>query len=253
MTGLQIRLENLSRSFQSLHGESVEILSQLDARFKSGESIGLRGANGTGKTTLLNILARVGSPSAGTLATEPANFPVGYVQQDYTSSLLPWLTALGNVALPLRLRGMPASQAQGAARNMLHSLGFANLPVDNYPHQLSGGQRQRVAIARALVAEPALLLLDEPFANLDAPTSQELTKLLLAVAESSSFLLILVSHNLDDLILMSDRVLVLAGKPATFVKEFHIELTRPRTLAQIFTEEFIALKRSIMTFEATLA
>ena len=245
-----IRLNNVGKTFSNKRKQETRVLAGLSADFSVGEAIAIRGNNGTGKTTLLNILARLETPSEGELefaSSEPER--IGFAQQDYTSSLLPWLTALQNVALPYRLRGTPSKIANSRASQTIESLGFGDLPLSNYPHQLSGGQKQRVAVARALAQQPSILLLDEPFANLDLKTTSLLRKSLIQAQESEKFMMIFVSHSLDESILLSDRIFYLAGKPSTFAAEIRVDLPRPRTTDDLFSEEFIKLRKKIIEFE----
>ena len=248
-----IRLTEVGKFFIDRVGHRTDILGGINVHFTDGEAIALRGNNGTGKTTLLNILAGLETPSSGELRS-CVGIPgrLGFAQQDYTSSLLPWLTALENIALPLRLRGTPRTESATKARDLISRLSFEDLPLANFPHQLSGGQRQKVAITRALIDHPQLLLLDEPFANLDAITRRALRAALLAEHESSKFLMLLVSHDLDESILLSDRILILSGQPAKIAAEFKISLPRPRKTEDMFSDSFLSLRRQIVEFEEQL-
>lgn len=245
-----IRLNNVRKTFFNKRKQKTEVLAGINAEFAEGEAVAIRGNNGTGKTTLLNMIAGLEEPTDGTIDFSSAEFrTIGFAQQDYTSSLLPWSTALGNVALPYRLRGTSSKNANSRAHQTIDSLGFGDLPLLNYPYQLSGGQRQRVAIARALAQQPSILLLDEPFANLDLRTTSLLRKSLIHAQELEKFMMVFVSHSLDESILLSDRIFYLSGKPATFAAEFHVNLPRPRTTDHLFSEEFIKLRKKIIEFE----
>lgn len=186
------------------------------------------GPSGSGKTTLLKILAGVEKIDSGKIIYYKENLRVGFVFQFPT--LLPWQTVLENVALPLRANGVPRDKAYEIARRYLGLVGL--LEFENfYPHELSGGMRQRVNIARALAIEPDILLLDEPFSQLDPLTAESLRSEILDIWLSGSTSvrsIVLVTHNVDEAILMSDRVVILSPRPARIKRIVEIDLPRPR-------------------------
>jgi len=250
---VEVHLREVARTFRGLRDVRC-VLKGINARFNAGEVVAIRGDNGTGKTTLLNLIAGIDSPSEGEIvfAGDVNHLRIGFVQQDYTSSLLPWFDVLENVAIPLRLRGQGRRSRRECAKELLMSLGFGALPTNGFPHQLSGGQRQRVAIARALVHTPHLLLLDEPFANLDAHTSRDLQGVLLRIHESLKPTIVYVSHELDHCIHLADRVLLLHGSPARIVQSFSVALERPRTRDMILTPGYTEIRSRILKAEEEL-
>ena len=167
---------------------------------------------------------------------------VGMVFQE--ANLLPWLSALDNVAFPLKLRGVPKAERRAAAARMLTLTGLAGFE-DKLPHQLSGGMKQRVAIARGLVQDPAVLLMDEPFASLDEQTRMLLGDELLRIWSETRKTVIFVTHSLNEAVYLADRVIVLSARPGRIVDDVTVDLPRPRSFAMTSTERFGVLKDRI--------
>ena len=209
------------------------VIDSLDFEVEPGQFVSIVGQSGTGKTTLLRILAGLVKPDAGTVTFEAKAVAgvvppgVAVVFQDYSRSLFPWLSVSGNVEMPLRVLGCNKAERQ---RRIAESLGAVNLGefATSYPWQLSGGMQQRVAIARAIACEPRLLLMDEPFASLDAMTRANLEDLLLSVHERFGITTLFVTHDIDESVYLSDRVLVLSPRPARVIADWGIPLSRPR-------------------------
>jgi ABC-type nitrate/sulfonate/bicarbonate transport system ATPase subunit len=251
---VEIRLIGLGKSFGS-NKQRNNVLQDLDLDVSKGEVIALRGDNGSGKTTLLNIIAGIEASTEGEISFNTLDMRrprIGYVQQDYTSSLLPWFNVLENITIPLRLEGIAKSQRHQRADDLLSSLRFDNLPKDAYPHQLSGGQKQKIAVARALIHEPHLLLLDEPFANLDAHTGRELQETLSRIHQSRYPTMLYVSHELDHCIYLADRILLLHGHPSRIIDQFKVDLPRPRTREMIFSQAYVKIRSLILAKEEEL-
>ena len=251
---VQVKLAQVEKTFQTKNGQNP-VLVGIELTIAQGEVIALRGDNGCGKTTLLNILAGIERPTSGTVLFDgmsSESLRIGYVQQDYTSSLLPWFDVLENIAIPLRLNGVSAAERRERAEKLLNSLGFDNVPRSAYPHQLSGGQKQKVAVARALISDPHLLLLDEPFANLDAHTSRDLQETLSRMHDSRRPTVIYVSHELDHSIYLADRIVLLHGSPARIVLEFSVPLQRPRKREVMLRSEFGDVRSQIFREEESL-
>jgi NitT/TauT family transport system ATP-binding protein len=231
-----------------------EVMRDIDMVIEPGQVIAIRGDNGTGKTTLLNMLVGIEKATSGSVRyaeIQSEALRIGYVQQDYTSSLLPWLDVLDNVSIPLRLRGINRGERRDRASNTLDSLQFTNLPKMAYPHELSGGQKQRVALARAIVHDPHLLILDEPFANLDAHTSRDLQESIAQIHEAYKPTIIYVSHDLDH-IFLADRVFLLHGSPAELNAEFAIVLPRPRSRKLLLDSQYTQVRANILAHEEML-
>ncbi len=201
-----------------------------------GELLALVGPSGCGKTTLLRVLCGLTRPSAGTVLLDgrPVVRPpreMALVFQDYSRSLFPWLTVIRNVTFPLRREGLSRAGKIERAEAVLEEMGLHGVE-DKYPWELSGGMQQRVAIARALVSRPKLLLLDEPFASVDALTRAELQDVVLRVhrgADDRHVTIVHVTHDIDEAVYLADRVLVLSPGPGRVASSVDVGLPRPRT------------------------
>ena len=221
-----VGLEKRYHSSGTLAIESVT----LDVR--RSEFVSIVGPSGCGKTTLLKTICGLLHPSAGTvrlngrLITEPPPEMV-LVFQDYARSLFPWLTVEGNVAFPLKKKNLSKTDKSKVIADVLRAVNLERF-AKHYPWQLSGGMQQRVAIARAVAFSPEILLLDEPFASVDALTRAELEDLTLDLRDKLGITMLLVTHDIDEAVYLSDRVFVLSPPPSVVVREFAIPLGRGR-------------------------
>lgn len=214
-----------------------------------GEFVAIVGPTGCGKSTLLNVAAGLLRPSQGSVSifSEPLhglNGKAGYLfQQD---ALMPWKTALDNVAISLEVKGVRRKEALQEAQEWLGKIGLARFG-DRYPHQLSGGQRKRVGLAQVLVRQPKILLMDEPFGPLDAQTRQIMGALLLGLWAEDRKAVLFVTHDLEEAIALSDRVVIMsAGPEARIIGNFPVPLARPRDAAEIRLDPaFHAIHRAI--------
>ncbi|TFU15323.1 ABC transporter ATP-binding protein [Thermus tengchongensis] len=221
----------------------------VSLRLAPGEFVSLVGPTGCGKSTLLNVAAGLLAPSQGEVLLEGKplrglNPVAGYLfQQD---AILPWKTALDNVALPLVFHGTPWKEARERAQAWLEKVGLGRFPR-HYPHQLSGGMRKRVGLAQVLIANPRLLLMDEPFSALDVQTRQLMENELLRLWQEDRKTVLFVTHDLEEAIALADRVVVMsAGPQSRVIGDFPIPLPRPRDVAEIrLTPEFLRLHREI--------
>jgi len=214
-----------------------------------GEFVSVVGPTGCGKSTLLNVAAGLLAPSAGEVLVHGVtlagiNTRAGYMFQ--ADALMPWRSALANVTAGLEFRGTARGDAQVGAREWLRRVGLAGFE-DRYPHQLSGGMRKRVALAQMLILDPELLLMDEPFSALDVQTRQLMENELLALWTANRKSVLFITHDLEEAISLSDRVIVLSAGPAARpIGEFSIDLPRPRDVAEIrMTPRFVGLHEAI--------
>jgi NitT/TauT family transport system ATP-binding protein len=210
------------------YGRAEPVVEGASLAVAAGEVASLVGPSGSGKSTILRAIAGLHQPAAGTItrAVEPRE--MGFLFQD--DALLPWRTARQNVALGMRLRGMSKTDAAGEADHWLARLGIGGFG-DRYPRQLSGGQRKRVALAQVLALKPKLLLMDEPFASLDAIVRHRVTQDLLSWVEGASIAVLLVTHDLEEAQALSDTVYLLSRGPRARIRSrYDVEIPRPRDL-----------------------
>jgi NitT/TauT family transport system ATP-binding protein len=202
------------------------ILEGIDLAVLPGQFVSLVGPSGSGKTSILRAVTRLLEPERGAITLDIPPADVGFLFQE--DALLPWRNVRANVSLGLRIRGVPVAEAAGRADSWLESLGLAGLG-DRYPRQLSGGQRKRVALAQVLALEPRLLLMDEPFASLDAIVRVRITEELLGWVERKHLTVLLVTHDLEEAVTLSDTVYVLSHGPRAGIHARHaVDIPRPR-------------------------
>lgn len=233
--------------------EGREVLAVDDVSFhvEAGEFLCVLGPSGCGKTTIMNMIAGFLSPSSGEIriggeALNGKRRDRGVVFQDF-AQLFPWRTARRNVEFGLEMRRVPASERRNTALEFLRMVGLEKF-VDSYPHQLSGGMQQRVAIARALAYGPGVLLMDEPFAALDAMTRDEMQRLVTRIWSETGKTVVYVTHNVGEAVYLGDKVLVLDAHPGKVRAEFRLDLPRPRDpLSQPFIEAQRAITEALGT------
>jgi ABC-type nitrate/sulfonate/bicarbonate transport system ATPase subunit len=213
--------------------KAVSALKDISFSIPTGGFVSIIGPSGAGKSTLMRVILGLMPHSSGDVVrnfSRPA-----MVFQNY--ALFPWLTALENVAFGLRMNGVPRKERERIAREKLSEVGLAHLE-HHYPNALSGGQRQRVGLARALAVSPDLLIMDEPFSNLDTITSEELKADLLKIWRSYGMTILMVNHLIPDAIELSDEIIIMGAHPGRIEKRLAIDLPRPRNVRspQFFTE-----------------
>jgi NitT/TauT family transport system ATP-binding protein len=244
-----LALEDIRVTFVSQDGARYTAIRDTTLRVAPGEFVSVVGPTGCGKSTLLNVAVGLLAPSAGRVRVfgEPLsglNRRAGYLFQ--TEALMPWRTALDNVTAGLEFRGIDLQQAKAQGESWLQRVGLHGFG-QRYPHQLSGGMRKRVALAQTLILDPQIILMDEPFSALDIQTRQLMENELLALWAEKQKAVLFITHDLDEAIAMSDRVIVLsAGPEARPIGEFAIDLPRPRDVAEVRTApRFIELHQAI--------
>ena len=247
-----LRVRGLTKSYPSKTGPALAITS-VDVDVHRGEFVSIVGPSGCGKSTLLNCIAGLLKPSGGSVSVSgvavgdepPANMSV--VFQDYSRSLFQWFTVEKNVGLPLRRSGKSRSVKRQEVDRMLEDVGLRADVKSRYPWQLSGGMQQRVAIARGLISRPEILLMDEPFASVDAQTRMSLEDLVLRLWKQWNKSILFVTHDIDEAIYVSDRVVVLTKGPSSVRAVIDVPLPRPRS--QIETRrlpEFAELRSQVL-------
>ncbi len=231
-----VSLREVSRAYCDRRGAKVEALAGVSLRASRGSVLAVVGPSGCGKTTLLELICGLQAPDAGTIESEPA---VLMPQRDL---LLPWLSAVDNAALALRIAGDSRARARGRAGILFSELGLHGFERAR-PHELSGGMRQRVAFLRTLLSGKPVLCLDEPLSALDAITRQEMQEWLTGALLREPRTVVLVTHDVEEAIVLADRVAVLSPRPGRVVAELMVELPRPRKRTDT---EVIALREQAL-------
>jgi NitT/TauT family transport system ATP-binding protein len=246
-----LRLAGVSCTFVSKDapGQRYTAVRDVSLTVAAGEFVSVVGPTGCGKSTLLNVAAGLLQPSTGTVAVfgHPLvgiNTRAGYMFQ--AESLMPWRTAVQNVMAGLEFRGAPLADARAQSEDWLKRVGLGGFG-DRYPHQLSGGMRKRTSLAQTLALDPDIILMDEPFSALDIQTRQLMENEVLELWASKKKAVLFITHDLDEAIAMSDRVVVLSAGPASHpIGEFTVDLARPRDVSEIkTTPRFVELHRAI--------
>jgi NitT/TauT family transport system ATP-binding protein len=229
-----LRIEHLAKSYGD-----TQAIADVGFEVSEREFVCVVGPSGCGKTTLLKCMSGLLAPTAGRalLNEKPVTRPpeeMALVFQEYSRSLLPWMSVRNNVTLPLRHKKLEKAERARLVEEAVDAVGLKG-NLDRYPWQLSGGMQQRVAIARALAYQPQILLMDEPFASVDAQTRADLEDLILEVRERYDVLVVFVTHDIDESVYLSDRIVVLTPSPTTVKEILEVDLPRPRD--QVETKE----------------
>jgi NitT/TauT family transport system ATP-binding protein len=243
---VKLKVEDLSKKFDTPKGE-ILALNKINLQIHRREFITVIGPSGCGKTTLIRILAGLDFPTSGNVLLEGKKMEGpsaerGMVFQDYT--LFPWLSVKKNVMFGLEIKGLGTLKAEAEAMEWLEIVGLAKF-ADAYPGQLSGGMKQRVAIARSLANRPEILFLDEPFGALDAQTRASMQAYLLKIWQNVDVTIFFVTHDLDEAVYLSDRILVLRANPGEIDELIEVPVPRPRDPGQFLTPEFLATKKRL--------
>ena len=231
-----VALTDVDITFRLADGGAYAAVQSASLDVADGEFVAIVGPTGCGKSTLLNVTAGLFPPSQGRVEIFGASLPglnrqAGYLFQ--SDSLFPWKTALENVAIGLETAGTPQGEARSRAQEWLTRVGLGSFGP-RYPHMLSGGQRKRVGLAQVLIRDPKILLMDEPFGPLDAQTRQIMGNLLLDLWTADRKAVLFVTHDLEEAIALSDRVVIMsAGPAARIIGDWRIPLTRPRDISEV--------------------
>lgn len=238
----QLRAENITKKY-----EGEDVISDISIELKEGEIVSLLGVSGGGKTTLFNVLSGLSVPENGKVFLDGNDITgkpgkISYMLQK--DLLLPYYTTVHNVALPLIIKGMKKKEAYRKAGELFPFFGLEGTEK-KFPHQLSGGMRQRAAFLRTYLSSEGVALLDEPFSALDTITKTSVHEWYLKIMNDIKLSTLFITHDIDEAILLSDRIYILSGKPGRITDEIKVELPKPRSNAQLLTNEFIKLKRVI--------
>ena len=240
----RIAAERVARSFVTKRS-TVNALGPLDVSIADREFVSIVGPSGCGKSTFLRIVGGILSPSSGrtVVADDQSGRPLSaFVFQDY--SVYPWKTVSQNVTWTLQVGGMSPREARAQAREWVQRVGLGNF-ADAYPATLSGGMRQRVAIARAFASNPQVLLMDEPFAALDAQLRTVMQEELAGLCDAAPRTVVFVTHSIDEAIILSDTILVMSASPGTLLARYHVDLDRPRGPSVLNSDEARRLRSGI--------
>ena len=234
-----IAVSGVSKWFRSADGTTLQVLDHVDLAVAAHSIVAILGASGCGKSTLLNIISGILTPERGTVrinGVPTRDFSdwrsVSYLFQE--DRLLPWRTAQRNVEFALEAGNMPRAERAARARDALKLVGLQAF-ADAFPYQLSGGMRSRVALARSLVQEPCILLMDEPFSRLDALTRAQMHEELLQIQKLKQMTIVFVTHDVDEAVVLADRVVVMAPRPGRIRASVDIALARPRESTETMT------------------
>ncbi|MCQ4271530.1 ABC transporter ATP-binding protein [Pseudomonas kuykendallii] len=244
----RLRVDNVSLRYQSPKGETFTALDRVSFEVPDRQFAVIVGPSGCGKSSLLYLTAGLNEPTEGDIyvggqKVEGPGADRGMVFQGYT--LFPWLTVRQNIEFGLKRRGLPQDEIRTIVEFYLGEVGLAKF-AEHYPKQLSGGMMQRVAIARALANDPQILLMDEPFGALDSQTRLQMQQLLLQVWGNSKKTVVFVTHDIDEAILLADRIYVMGARPGRIKEILEVPIERPRSLDVVMEPEFIRMKRHIL-------
>ena len=249
MAGPVLELRNLSREIPRQTGDPFVVFKNINLTVRDGEFVSIVGPSGCGKTTLLRVINGLLPPSSGQIFVDSREFKetdsellMGFVFQG--ASLLPWRTSLKNILLGLEGQRKNPKEAQEIARRYLELVGLSGFE-NHYPHELSGGMQQRVNLARALAVEPKILLMDDPFAALDAQTRTFMQLELLRIWSRAKKTVIFVTHMISEAILLSDRVVVFSHRPGQIRSEFAVPFARPRDMDIKSDKRFVELENTV--------
>lgn len=244
----KLRIEEVELRFERRGGSPITALDRVSLEVSDKEFAVIVGPSGCGKSSLLLLVAGLHQPTGGRMLLEgkPIEEPGrdrGMVFQSYT--LFPWLTVRDNVAFGLRLRSVPPAERRRIVERYLAEVGLEGF-ADAYPRQLSGGMMQRVALARAMANDPQILLMDEPFGALDSQTRTVMQQLLLRVWEHEHKTVLFVTHDIDEALLLGDRLYVMTARPGRIKERLDVRLPRPRPVEITMSQEFLSLKQRVL-------
>ena len=248
-----VEVENVDRVFTT-RGGAVTALSGVSLSVAPGEFVSLIGPSGCGKSTLLRLVADLDEPTAGSISVFGKTARRARLDQEYgiafqQAGLLPWRTVAANIELPLELHGVGKAARARRAAELVALVGLDDF-ADRFPDQLSGGMQQRVAIARAIAEQPRLLLMDEPFGALDALTRARLQDELLAIVQKTQSTVVMVTHDVDEAVLLSDKIVMMTNGPSATIGEvLPVKLQRPRNRVELAEDrDYVHYRKAVIDF-----
>lgn len=241
---LSVSVQNVKKYYRD-QKRTTEALKEISLEIKSDEFVSVIGPNGSGKSTLFSLLLGIIKPDSGKIILEPNNCRLGFVFQNYRDSLMPWATVLENLLLPLEESHLTLQEKQKFARELLVKFGLEKFE-DSYVHEISGGMSQLVSLARSLIVNPEFLLLDEPFSALDYQRSVKMQEMLADFWEEKKMTTFMISHDIDDAIYLSDKIIVLSGRPGAIKEVIHNTLPRPRNFKVRLSDDFDTLREKLL-------
>lgn len=245
---IKVKAEKILKEFPNKSGAGSSVaLGGIDLDIMDGEFFAIVGPSGCGKSTFLEIVAGLVKPTSGSIYIDDAcitgpDHNRGIVFQGY--ALFPWRTVLGNVAYGLEEKGVPEPEREKICREYISLVGLSGFE-NHYPHELSGGMKQRVAIARALAYDPDILLMDEPFAALDAQTREGLQGEVLRIWNETKKTVLFVTHNIEEAVFLADKIAVMSGRPGVIKKVIDVSLPRPRKEEHRLMQDFMKLRHDV--------
>jgi NitT/TauT family transport system ATP-binding protein len=246
---IKVKAENITKEFPNKSGGQAIALSGINLQIKDGEFFAIVGPSGCGKSTFLEIVAGLVKPTSGSIYIDEEEITGpdhnrGIVFQGY--ALFPWRTVMGNVAYGLEEKGVLQPEIDKICSKYISLVGLSGFEK-HYPHELSGGMKQRVAIARALAYDPDILLMDEPFAALDAQTREILQVELLRIWNETKKTVLFVTHNIEEAVFLADRIAVMSGRPGMIKRIIDVPLSRPRQEEHRLKPDFMKLRHDVGT------
>lgn len=240
-----IKIDRVGKIFHDSNQRTINAIKEITLDINEGDFLTVFGPNGSGKTTLLNLVAKIESPTTGNIEYGKPDLRIGYVFQNYDESLLPWRTVEANLNLPFENFALKQDEAKSKIEKVIKLLKLEQYR-DTYPYMLSGGKKQLTALARALVIEPDILIMDEPFSSLDFDTTTEMWKLVMEIWEDLNITVLFVSHDIDEAVLLANKVIVLSHRPSIVNKIIDVKLERPRNQEMIVSLPFVKIKKQVI-------
>lgn len=227
--------------------DTLKVLNNLSFNIQKGEIVAFLGANGSGKSTIFNLINGIIKPNSGEVKTKYQKEEIAFLQQNYRDTLLPWKTSYQNLTLPLTIQGFNRVNIQNAIEELMDDIDL-NLDLKAYPYQLSGGQQQKLAIFRSLITKPKILCLDEPFSALDFKIRKEISEMILKYWEKEKATICLITHDIDEALLLTNRIFVLsnAKEKNSLVLDKCLSLPQPRNTLLMATSEYNLAKKEVL-------